>query len=64
MTLRDALVARIRSRGPITFAEYMETALYDPDEGYYSTRVTLGFDGDYLTAPDLGAHLGRSLARA
>ncbi len=64
MTLRERLVARIRARGPLTFAEYMEAALYDPDEGYYTTRVALGFEGDYLTAPDLGTHLGRALARA
>ncbi len=64
MTLRERLVARIRARGPMTFAEYMEAALFDPDEGYYATRVALGFEGDYLTAPDLGPAFGRSLARA
>ena len=64
MTLKERLVARIRARGPISFADYMEAALYDPEDGYYSTRVALGFEGDYLTAPDLGQHLGRSLARA
>lgn len=64
MRLRDRIVARIRARGPLTFADYMDAALYDPEEGYYSTRVALGFEGDYLTAPDLGAHFGRSLARA
>ena len=48
----------------MTFADYMDAALYDPAEGYYSTRVALGFEGDYLTAPDLGPHFGRSLARA
>src|SRR2546428_8287665 len=47
----------------MSFADYMAAALYDPDEGYYSSRVALGFEGDYLTAPDLGAHFGRSLAR-
>ena len=63
MTLRDRLIARIRARGPISFADYMAAALYDPDDGYYSSRVALGFEGDYLTAPDLGAHFGRSLTR-
>ncbi len=64
MTLRDRLVARIRARGPLSFADYMEAALYDPDEGYYTARAALGFEGDYLTAPDLGTHFGRSFARA
>ncbi|MEK7864135.1 MAG: SAM-dependent methyltransferase, partial [Chloroflexota bacterium] len=64
MTLRERLGARIRARGPMSFADYMAAALYDPDDGYYSTRVALGFEGDYLTSPDLGPHFGRSLARA
>lgn len=64
MSLRDRLIARIRARGPISFADYMETALYDPEDGYYTQRVALGFEGDYLTAPDLGSHFGRSLARS
>lgn len=64
MTLRDRLVQRIRTRGPITFAEYMEAALFDPSEGYYTTRATIGFSGDYLTSSDLGPAYGRSLARA
>ncbi len=42
----------------------MEAALFDPQEGYYASRVALGFEGDYLTAPDLGPAFGRSLARA
>ena len=42
----------------------MEAALFDPQDGYYTSHVALGFDGDYLTAPDLGPHFGRALARA
>lgn len=64
MPLLDALVTRIRARGAITFADYMDAALYDPQHGYYSTRARIGFDGDYLTATDLGPVFGRLLARA
>lgn len=64
MTLRERLTARIRSQGPLTFAAYMEAALFDPEDGYYTTRATLGFDGDYVTSSDLGPAFGRSLARA
>ena len=39
----DALVARIRDEiardGPITFARFMELALYDPDGGYYRSEA-------------------------
>jgi SAM-dependent MidA family methyltransferase len=64
MTLRDRLVARLRAHGPISFADYMETALFDPDDGYYTRHASLGFDGDYVTSVDLGPAFGRSLARA
>jgi SAM-dependent MidA family methyltransferase len=64
VTLRERLIARIRARGPMTFADYMEAALFDPEDGYYARHVSIGFDGDYLTAPDLGPAFGRSLARA
>src|SRR3982075_229417 len=47
--LAERIVARIRTRGPITFADYMETALFDPEDGYYTTRASLGFEGDYVT---------------
>jgi SAM-dependent MidA family methyltransferase len=64
MSLADRLIARIRSRGPITYADYMEAALFDPDDGYYTTRASIGFDdGDYFTSADLGPAFGRALAR-
>jgi SAM-dependent MidA family methyltransferase len=63
MTLGDRLLGRIRSRGAITFAEYMETALFDPEDGYYTTKAAIGFDGDYFTSTDLGPAFGRALSR-
>ena len=47
----------------MTFATYMEAALYDPEDGYYTTRASLGFEGDYVTSADLGPAFGRSFAR-
>ena len=49
-------MARIRDEiardGPITFARFMDLALYDPDGGYYRARRRgPGRDGDFLTAP-------------
>ena len=61
--LRDRIAARIRTSGPITFADFMEAALFDADDGYYMTRASLGFEGDYITSPDLGPAFGRALAR-
>ncbi|MYF65949.1 MAG: SAM-dependent methyltransferase, partial [Chloroflexi bacterium] len=51
-TEADAEVRRrIASRGPITFAEFMEVALYWPDGGYYASRRSFGPLGDFYTAP-------------
>ncbi|HLZ47679.1 MAG TPA: SAM-dependent methyltransferase [Candidatus Limnocylindria bacterium] len=65
MTLTERLVERIRARGPMTFADFMDAALYDPQDGYYTTHAAIGFDGaDFLTSPELGPAFGRALARA
>ena len=38
-------------RKPITFAEYMERCLYDPDHGYYTSgRQVFGPTGDFYTS--------------
>ena len=41
---------RIAASGAITFAEFMEVALYHPD-GYYANREPIGAGGDYFTSP-------------
>src|SRR5438477_946003 len=63
LTLAERLVARIRASGPISFADFMEAALFDPDDGYYTTHASLGFGGDYVTSADLGPAFGRTVAR-
>src|SRR5215207_4056334 len=66
--LVQKLIARTGQNGPITFAEFMETALYDPDFGYYTTDPVIGAGGDYWTSsevhPIYGDLLARQLAQA
>ncbi len=62
------LVARIRDEirtsGPITFARFMERALYEPGLGYYrSDEARPGRGGDFLTAPEADPIFGAALAR-
>ena len=64
----DALVERIRAEirraGPMSFARFMELALYAPDGGYYRDAATRpGREGDFITAPELHPIFGWSVAR-
>ena len=55
---------RIRARGKISFAEFMDLALYDPQAGYYaSSRERIGPGGDYYTSPHVHPIFGQLLAR-
>ena len=55
----------VRQRGWISFARYMELALYTPGLGYYSGGATkFGAAGDFVTAPEISPLFGRTLARA
>ncbi|MGH2556542.1 MAG: SAM-dependent methyltransferase, partial [Actinomycetota bacterium] len=60
-TLGERLRDRIVAEGPITFAEFMETALYDPDGGFYS-RLSVGEEGHFVTSPHLSPVFGRLVA--
>lgn len=67
--LQQLILARIQRAGPLTFAEYMRMALYEPGLGYYvSGPARMGWEhSDYFTSPDVAklfAHcLGRQLCQ-
>jgi SAM-dependent MidA family methyltransferase len=60
--LKEKLLERIRSTGPITFAEFMDTALYDPEGGFYA-RAPVGEAGHFVTSPHVSPAFGALLAR-
>jgi len=50
--------------GWISFANYMQLALYAPSLGYYSSGSSkLGSAGDFVTAPEISSLFGRTLAQ-
>jgi len=63
--LAERIRDEIRASGPISFARFMERALYDPELGYYAAGggKRLGPRGDYVTASDVGRGFGRAIAR-
>ena len=67
--LVERLREEIRSDGPITFARFMERALYEPGHGYYRRdEPGPGRAGDFITAPEahpiFGAAVGRLVGQA
>jgi SAM-dependent MidA family methyltransferase len=61
-TVGERLRDRIATEGPITFAEFMETALYDPEDGFFS-HLPVGEEGHFVTSPHLSPVFGRLVAR-
>lgn len=64
MLLRDVIRRRIRTEGPLPFAEYMDLALYHPELGYYARADRRsGRTGDFFTSVDIGTLFGELLSR-
>lgn len=62
-SLEEILRETIAREGPITFARFMEAALYHPEHGYYSSgRCAIGRRGDYFTSVSVGPLFGKMLA--
>ncbi len=59
--IRDRIAA---AGGSISFAEYMQHALYAPGLGYYVAGSSkFGAAGDFVTAPEISNVFGRVIAR-
>lgn len=53
-----------QNKGRISFARFMELALYYPGFGYYSAgSVKIGKEGDFITAPEVSSLFSRCIAR-
>ena len=62
--LAEIILDRIRSHGDIAFASFMESALYEPDLGYYtSPGRKVGAEGDFYTSMNVHSSFGRLIAR-
>lgn len=61
--LGEILRREISQQGPISFARFMELALYHPRYGYYEKTVNqIGFEGDFITGVSIGPWLSRLIA--
>ncbi|KJR43307.1 protein of unknown function DUF185 [Candidatus Magnetoovum chiemensis] len=64
--LREILIEKIKKDGPIKFRDFMDMALYYPQEGYYtSPNIEIGKRGDFVTGshyhPVFGALIGQQI---
>ncbi len=58
-----AIREEIERLGPISFARFMELALYHPDHGYYNRDAPIiGKSGDFFTSVSVGSLFGEMLA--
>lgn len=61
--LKQIIQAEMAARGPMSFARFMELALYHPGLGYYERgRNQVGFKGDFYTSVSTGELFGQLLA--
>lgn len=61
--LKQRLIEHIQAQGWISFAEFMQCALYEPGLGYYvSGTRKLGAEGDFITAPEISSAFSQCLA--
>jgi SAM-dependent MidA family methyltransferase len=64
LRLQERIAARIDAAGGwISFADYMQLALYEPGLGYYDAAgVKFGGGGDFVTAPEISPLFAQCLA--
>lgn len=62
-SVRDFILQEINQSGPMSFARYMQLALYEPGFGYYAVGTKkFGASGDFVTAPEISTMFGQCLA--
>ncbi|PJD91651.1 MAG: SAM-dependent methyltransferase [Legionella sp.] len=61
MALNDLILTKIKSHPPLSFADFMQLALYAPEGGYYTVGLQ-HFGQDFTTAPEISSLFSYALA--
>jgi SAM-dependent MidA family methyltransferase len=63
-SLQQLIIDRIQSQGPLSFADYMRMALYEPGHGYYVNETSkVGWEGDFYTSTDVSDFFAHCMGR-
>jgi len=62
--LEKIIIENVKDKGRITFAEFMDIALYYPELGYYQRENPFGTTGSFYTSVNASEKFGFSLARS
>lgn len=64
MKLHDIIAGKIKQKNIISFAEFMQLALYHSKYGYYRSNFQkFGVGGDFITAPETSDLFGFTIAK-
>jgi SAM-dependent MidA family methyltransferase len=62
--VREKIDEALAKEGSISFPEFLDISLYDPEHGYYAQNTNqVGRDGDFYTSVSVGPLFGQLLAR-
>lgn len=56
--LKEILIDRIKNKGALNIADFMNLALSHPQHGYYIKQDPFGQSGDFITAPEISQLFG------
>lgn len=51
--LKNKIIKEIKRCGPMPIDQFMARALFDAEEGYYTTKHVFGRKGDFITSPEI-----------
>lgn len=64
MQLKDIIVQQIKDNGSMSFYDFMELALYHPEQGYYtSVNDRIGCNGDFYTSCTVSSLFAQMIGR-